>query len=295
MFVSPPPAGRRITVGFTYLQKLGRPASYDVWFPPDLHRDVQALLAAGQTPDASYFPVQWAAVRQFELLQELGNYKIYDMKAMELERSLWDLSKNMKASGYRVTVMTLGDYTDNPDSDDLQIFDRRLQDRIARLVNMLYMEEESENTNAEMAKTIREGRWKLHTALPHVAMTLGAGTLFNPQRQDRQTRLAQRFFDMMDLIPPTHILHDTALGLQLPEAIKEHEQVYLAPGDLTLAVFNTLLCDLFTPFDGLSLSGLHERGTAHREIKASHQHMRHCDHMTESGAKFYSDAACVVH
>src|SRR5580658_7880864 len=100
LFVSPPAAGRRITAGFSYLQRIGKSASLDVWFPEVLRRELDALVAQGAKLGPENFPAEWAAVRQFELLQEAGNYKIYDMEASYITRTLSDLARNMRAGGY---------------------------------------------------------------------------------------------------------------------------------------------------------------------------------------------------
>src|SRR4051812_32367191 len=85
-FVSPDAAGRKITAGFSWLQRIGRAASMDVWFPEMLREELEAIVAGGGKTGPENFPAEWAAVRQFELLQEAGNYKIYDMDAAYLTR-----------------------------------------------------------------------------------------------------------------------------------------------------------------------------------------------------------------
>src|SRR5580658_3125553 len=77
LFTSPSPAGRRITAGFTYLQRIGKSASIDVWFPDAIKESIGQILAVGENPSPADFPAEWAAVRQFELLQEAGNLSIY--------------------------------------------------------------------------------------------------------------------------------------------------------------------------------------------------------------------------
>src|ERR1700723_2575492 len=87
-FVSPRPAGRRITAGFSWLQRIGKAASFDVWFPQALRHTLNRLVEEGHDIGSEHFPAEWAAVRQFELLQEAGNYKIYDLDAANLSRTL---------------------------------------------------------------------------------------------------------------------------------------------------------------------------------------------------------------
>lgn len=299
LFVSPPPAGRKITAGFSFLQRIGRSAQIDVWFPEILKQELDRLVQEGARLGPQNFPAEWAAVRQFELLQEAGNYKIYDLKATDLTRSLFDLANNMRASGYRVTVATIGSYIDGTDGDELEILDRRLQDRIARMIHMLYLEEQSEEVNAAMDKKLAQEKWDYQTTLPHIGMTLGAGDLFRPTTPSakqaallHRQKLAQHFFDILGLLPQRHVVHDTAIGLQLPESIAEQEQTYIAAGDETLRAFNLMLNDLFSPFDGVSLGALHEREGAGAEIKASTQHLRgYGDRLTTETDGFYRQMA----
>jgi hypothetical protein len=373
MFVSPIAAGRRITAGFSFIQRIGKAACTDVWFPDALRRELDQIIAEGGKLGPAHFPAQWAAVRQFELLQEAGNYKIYDLDATYLTRTLVDLARNMKGGGYRVIVVSLGSYDSDGGRDDLEILDKRLQDRISALTHMLYLEEQSETVNAELDKKLAEGRWDYRTELPHVGLTLGARDLFRPAGGSRQMReavtipsppvvtmsawvndcgvsdgetgralarvhtspqkgqyavdagiyhfaaadcgrdvvisymrnasgggaklstadhkhkLSQHFFEILGLLPAQHIVHDTAVGLQLPDANSENEWIYLAQGEDTLRSFNALMGDLFTPFDGVSLSGLNGRKGATSEIKASVQHMRGYGDRLNSGAdQFYS-------
>jgi hypothetical protein len=262
-----------------------------------LRQALEARRAAGQKIGEEQFPAEWAAVRQFELLQEAGNYKIYDMDVTNLQRSMLDLSRSMRAGGYRVTVATLGSYHEQPASDDLQVLDRRLQRRIALMIQMLYLEEQSEAANTENDAHLSEGKWDYRDALPHVGMVLGAGDLFRPDKAQKPAhKQARRFFDILNLLPQKHILHDTAIGLQLPEANSENEWIYIAPSDETLGAFNHLLSDLFDPFNGLSLSRLNGHDHAGSEIKASTLHMRSYGHpLSEGDMAFYRAAAHALH
>ncbi|MDP9127991.1 MAG: hypothetical protein M3N08_07020 [Pseudomonadota bacterium] len=299
-FVSPPGAGRKITAGFSWMQRIGKSASMDVWFPEILRRELEAFIREGGVPNASHFPGQWAAVRQFELLQEAGNYKIYDMDAEYMTRTLVDLSRNMRAGGYRVTVATIGSYDDDHTAgDELEILDQRLQDRIARLTHMLYLEEQSAAVNKAIDRVIADERWDYQTALPHVGLTVNARNLFasltsktTPSEAGRKHKLIGHFFDILSLLPQKHIIHDTAIGLQLPESIAEHEWIYLAEGEMTLRAFNVLLGDLFRPFDKVSMAGIDGRADASAEVKSTVQHMRgYGDRLTDDSDKFYRDAA----
>jgi hypothetical protein len=314
LFASPQPAGRKITAGFSYVQRIGKAASYDMWFPDALRATLDARTKSGEPVGAGQFPAQWAAVRQFELLQESGNYKIYDLDPDNLRRSMLDLSRSMRAGGYRVTVATLGSYRETAISDDLEILDRRLQRRIAQMIHMLYLDEQSETASADNAAQLAAGQWNLADALPHVGMVLGAQSLFArnmdeapepedwlPERKKKKGedksgagryRRARRFFDILGQLPQTHIVHDTAIGLQLPELNGENEWNYIADPQETLASFNRVLNDLFDPFNGLSLSRLNGLEGGRSEVKSSTFHMRSYGHpLSPQDLSFYRGAA----
>lgn len=383
LFISPPPAGRKITAGFSFLQRIGKEASTDIWFPGELQKELDQVVAKGGMLGPDNFPAEWAAVRQFELLQDAGNYKIYDMRADYLTRSIYEQSRSMRGGGYRVTVATIGSYIGEQHKDDLEILDKRLQKRISHLIHMLYLEEQSESINKSMAESLAAGTWDFKTALPHVGATLGARDLFFPvqanvghakhtliipraphcvsvatipgwthnfgvcdadynqpfvcvghkpsegqynlqngmyqfargdagrevtitylKKEDgtakpvtlnakqRKHKLTRQFFEILDLLPNQQILHDTAVGLQLPEMISEQEWIYLVASDETMSCFNTLLKDLFTPFDGINMAALDGRADAKPEIKATTQHMRgHGDRLTQESDQFYRSLA----
>jgi len=383
LFVSPPAAGRKITAGFSFLQRIGKSASIDVWFPEQLQEELNRLVDAGTLLGPDHFPAEWAAVRQFELLQDAGNYKIYDMHADYITRSLKELTRSMRGGGYRVTVATIGSYTDEKAKDDLEILDRRLQKRISHLIHMLYLEEQSESINKAMDAALAAESWDYQDALPHVGVTLGARDLFRPidatvrqtkqniiippaphivptsrlegwvhdlgivdadyaqpfmhvarkpeageyriqngvyhfakadagrdvtltymhnasgqgqprklSQSERKHQLAKQFFDILDLLPQKNIVHDTAVGLQLPESINENEWIYVTQSDETFACFNRLLTDLFSPFDDMSMSALDGREDAKSEVKSMAQHLRgHGDRLTPDADQFYRNLA----
>ena len=87
-------------------------------------------------------------------------------------------------------------------------------------------------------------------------------------------------------------MHDTAVGLQLPELIGENEWIYLAQEEDTLRSFNRLLGDLFSPFDKISMGRLDGRADAGSEIKATVQHMRgYGDRLSADADAFYRGLA----
>lgn len=296
LFASPQPAGREITAGFTYVQRIGKAANYDVWFPDALRRALDAKMAAGTNASDDDFPAQWAAVRQFELLHEAGNYKIYDLDPADLKRAFRDLSRSMRAGGYRVTVATLGTYRADGGGDDLEILDRRLQKRIAQMIHMLYLDDASAEASAAHAAELAAQKWDFRHALPHVGMVLGAQSLFGTaMQQSRAHRRARKFFDILGALPQNHIVHDTAIGLQLPELNGENEWNYIAASDETLNAFSRALNCLFDCFNGVSLSRLHECGDAHSETKSSTFHMRSYGHpLNDRDLAFYRGAALAL-
>jgi hypothetical protein len=363
-FLSPAPKGRRITAGFSYIQRITKSATIDMWFPDALQTELDAVMATGKTPGPEHFPAEWAAVRQFEFLQEAGNIKIYDLDPERLMRSLRDLTRNMRGGGYRVTVATIGSYSTDTKTDELAILDQRLQDRISRLLSMLFLEEQSEKMNAMLADALRTESWDYQMALPHVGVTLGAKDLFYPQTSnaatssvkgeqsfipaaphrirvvnadqwvedngvvdhqterpylrvtgnpqeaqycvkngvyqfsqksawkdvrisyryangkggipaaDRKHRLARSFFDILGVLPQNHIVHETAVGLQLPQSINANQWTYIPPDGEKVFDLMRLLDNLFEPFNGTSLSKLHGREDATDEIKTTTNHMQ---------------------
>jgi len=328
-----------------------------------------------------HFPAEWAAVRQFELLQDAGNYRVYNMQADYMMRSIFEATRSMTGGGYRVTVAMLGSYRDDEDKDELEIIDQRLQKRLSQIIHMLYLEEQSAGINQGHDTALAEGHWDFRTAIPHVGMTLGARDLFRPlgggirpgvekvvvppaphsicmpgwsanlrvcdasnpdhvfrfvdktpidigsftfrsgtyvfargdegrtvnihymrlpssERSEKLSsienkhRLAQKFFNVLGQLPQKHIVHDTAVGLQLPESINEQEWLYVPEGAEQMFNFSSLLADVFRPFDIMSLSALDGRADAKTEIKPGVQHMRgHGDRLTPHAAAFQQQMA----
>ncbi len=212
-----PPSGRRILAGFSYLQRIGKGAQTRLWFPEKWGGE----------------PIEWAAVRQFELFQEAGNLAIDDLEVSEIKRSFMAWSK-MRAGGYRVVVLTLGRYEDAQEADDLYILDKKIQDEITRLIHFLYLAEQSEDATAAQTALLGKNLWTIEDSLPHVAMALGEKRLFKPQKQTREEKA---FFEILAKLPSRHIIHDIAAGLALPDASKEKNWVYLAKGEHKPAAF----------------------------------------------------------
>lgn len=278
MFEAPHASGRRITAGFTWLQRMGKGACWDLWFPQSQRVVVESLLRAGCSLTPDMFPTEWAAVRHFELLQEAGNDKIYDLKVEHLTRTLTDLTKSMHGGGYRVTVVTVGSYDGDASRDELEILDRSLQTRLSQMMLFMYLEEQSSKRNSDADSAIREGRWDWRDALPHIGATFNARRLFKPldpdSRAGRRHKFAQDFFELVGGLPSSHIVDDTAVALELPSATAEGEWIYLPSLDESYQCFNRFMDNVFSPFNGISLAALDGREGAGPEIKACSVHMR---------------------
>lgn len=209
--------GREIVAVFSYMQRIAKGGQTRVWIPDDL---------ADQR-------IEWAAVREFELLQEAGNLSIEELEVTELRRSMLSYQK-MRAGGYRIALVTLGRYTDNVETDDLMILDQKLQEEITRMIHFLYLGQESEERTSALRCMLDDGLWSCADALPHIAQTLSARALFKPAKLSAEEAV---FFDLLQKLPARHIVHDVAVGLALPDATKDKIWVYLAKGEHRPAAF----------------------------------------------------------
>jgi len=220
-FFAAPAKGRQIVAGFSYLQRIRKGATTRAWFPdPFLDRTIE-----------------WAAVREFDLLQEADNLMIDDLDIMDMNRTARALN-SMRGGGYRVTMISLGYYTKDNTCDDLKILDKKLQEEITRMIHFLYLGEPSQKASAQKASTLKEGLWSCADALPHIAMTLGAQRLYKPEET---TREEQVFFKILERIPAQHIIHDVAIGLALPDKTKEKNWVYIADAEKRANAFFSAL------------------------------------------------------
>lgn len=242
-FFCAPTMGRRILVGFSHLQRIAKGVMTDVWFPEKLF---------GQEKDR----IEWAAVRQFDILQEADNYYIYDMNTADLKYSLENITK-MRAGGYRITVITLGDYRQRHAEDDLLILDTKLQEEITRMIHFLYLNELSEQANTKNARDLGANRWCLQNNLEHVALSLASKRLYKPEKE---TLAEKTFFELMEKLPSHHLIHESGVGLQLPEATKEKNQVYIAKGENQLWRFQQAITTVFENLDTSRALMTHMRG-----------------------------------
>ena len=282
IFISPEGRGRKITAGFSYLQRISKEGTYNVWFPKEIRQKVEEVRKSGAyEEEGKIFKCEWAAVRQFELLHESGNHKIYDLDPELLQRSMLDLSKSMRAGGYRIAVVTIGTY--EKEEDELAILDKVLQ-------------EESEQEGLKNRKRIESNKWEWKSDLPHIALVLSAEEMIHwnimNEMKKENNKLGRQFFNILSKLPHTHLVHDTAIGLQLPELNGENQWNYIANSEETLLSFNLVLNNIFDKFNHISLSSLHEREDATSEAKSSFLHMRGYGDRLNGSEDMYRFMAC---
>jgi len=246
-YFSAPRTGRKIDAIFSYLQRIGKGATTEVSFP-------------SATAGASPSPISWGAVRQFELLQEAGNLAIDELDVADFKRAYQNLMR-MRSGGYRVTLITLGHYTDRSMRDELEILDKKIQDEITQLIHFLYLSEMSEQGTAYFTASLNTGKWSLDEALPHVAQTRTARSLFKPEKE---TLREKTFFDILDKLSNRSVLHETAIGLVLPDASKEKNWVYIAQRENRFQAFQQAITTVFENLDEDRAVMTHMRGYGDR-------------------------------
>ncbi|MDX9690104.1 MAG: hypothetical protein EOM37_01740 [Proteobacteria bacterium] len=246
-----PPAqsGHVIEIGYSYLQRIGKNPQSKIWVPDN-------------KPPSFPLAVEWAAVRQFEILQEADNLAIDDLDVMDLKRTFSAL-RRMHAGGYSLTVITLGRYTDQREKDDLALLDLKLQKEIAQLIHFLYLRELSEKATRSLVETVRHFGWNLPQALPHIAKAILAKRMFKPECETQTEKL---FFSLLDKIPQGHVTHETSVGLVLPEATKEENQPYIVAGENSFLTFHQTLASLFRPLDDKLPVMRHMPGYGQRDL-----------------------------
>lgn len=220
-FFCAPQVGRKITAGFSYKQRIGKHASTDFWLA-----DAQKRFLSSDA--------EWAAVRHFDLLREGDNLVIDELDVTDMRKS-HDIMMSMRAGGYRMTVITLGTYCEDTTRDDLAIFDKKLQDEIALLINFLYLDELSEKETKAAEALLANCSWNYKEALPHIARALGERQLFKPELETKEEKT---FFTLLDKISEEHIIHEAAVGLVLPDATKEKNWTYIAKGENRFSCFH---------------------------------------------------------
>lgn len=224
-FFNAPQQGREILAGFSFWQRIGKGARTRLWLGEE------AQLEAQQSATRK---IEWAAIRAFELFQEGDNLCIDDLEVTDLRRSML-AHQRMRGGGYRLVIATLGRYRGaRGAADDLTALDARLQEEISRLIHFLYLDEASAARCTQTRRALEGGEWSCAQALPHLAQTLSARALFKPEAAARDERV---FFEILQSLPARHIVHETALGLTLPDATKERNQPYIAKAECRASAF----------------------------------------------------------
>jgi hypothetical protein len=91
-------------------------------------------------------------------------------------------------------------------------------------------------------------------------------------QSDRKHIRAKHFFEILSLLPQKHVLHEMAIGLQLPESVNENQWIYIAPDGEKVGDLARLLDNLFAPFGKPTVT--HMRGYGDRLTPASVQFQR---------------------
>lgn len=219
-----PQTGRTITACFSYLQRIGKDTSTEVW----IKKANELFLES----DA-----EWAAIRQFELLKEGHNLVIDELDISNMKKS-HEVLMSMRAGGHRMTIITLGKYDRETDHDELAILDYKIRAEIAQIINFLYLDELSEHETMAIKKSIDTASWSYKDSLPHVAMALSEKRMFKPESETREERL---FFEVLEKLPKDHITHESVVGLVLPNASKEKNWCYIANGENRFSCFHNTI------------------------------------------------------
>ena len=259
---SAPQTGRTITAGFSYLQRIGKHATTNIWLEETIKRF---------TPKDT----EWAAIRQFELLQESDNLAIDELDITNMNKS-HDVLMSMRAGGYRMTLIMLGTY-EKDHWDELALADQRIQQEIAQLINFLYLDELSEHETKRATELLKHQTWNYETALPHIVKALGERQLFQPHKMNQKEKL---FFEILQRLHKNHIVNETAVGLVLPDAKKVKNWTYIPDEE-----------NRFTAFHSTINSALRNVG----EDMAVMKHMRgYGDHMHASIRPFNKQALQIL-
>lgn len=292
--------GRRILVGISTNQRMGKAGTLDVWWPK-ADGAVFRLNELGALPPLPC--LEWAAIWQIELMREAPNIAVEDLEPENLTKALKDMRK-MASAGHRAVIAVAGDYTQGGARDDLQIFDHLLQDKLQHLFALMWLNKISEIYNLDLQTVLATQGWKSHDRLPHVSALLGATQLFWGdkqsallQRKCRMAELAGAFLDALDGLPQKHHLtHEVMMGLQLPQATAEKSWIYIPEGNQKASTFQRMLADVFAPFDMVSLHGLNTGQAQHREIAPAMMHLAgQRNRLTAAADQHYRTLACQAH
>jgi len=224
MFFCAPTKNRTITASFSYLQRIGKGATTNIWLPKKSNH----FLAE----DAC-----WAAIRHFDLLKEGDNLVIDELDIMDMKKS-HEVLMSMRAGGYRITIITLGKYDDYIKEDQLAILDQKIRAEIANLINFLYLDELSKKETMMIEKSLQKQTWKYSDSLPHIARAISEKHIFKPEKENIKEKI---FFEILESLSKKHIIHETAVGLVLPDATKEKNWIYIADEENRFSCFHNTI------------------------------------------------------
>jgi hypothetical protein len=262
-FNSPSASGRQIICSFCYVQRIGKRGSIDVWFPSEFHKKIADRLAANDKTVLAELGVEWAAIREFSLIQSAEFEEDFDPE--RIKKAMRDTIKWKGQDGYRVTVVMLGNYSKLGVYDELRIHDERLQEEINKLIHILYLEEESEKRSEQCSAALQKDQWNCSEVLPHIIMTLGSMGMTG--RGATQTKkcagVVSRIIETVSHLPKTHIVHDVAVGLALPDLITKNNREKTVANSEKFMSFQRILASVFEPLGHMPMGQLHGiEGTA---------------------------------
>jgi len=259
-FNSPAASGRQIICNFCYVQRIGKRGVIDVWFPSDIHKKIAERLTANDPTILTEFGVEWAAIREFSLIKEAEFEEDFDPE--RIKKAMRDSIKWRGQDGYRVTVVMLGNYTHLDTYDELRIHDERMQEEITKLIHILYLDKESELISEQTNNAIQSDQWNSADALPHIITTLtsmgmtGRGSA----RSKKCSGAVTQILKLIEQLPKSHIVHDVAVGLTIPDHDSKHRREKKVDGYEKFGAFRQLIANIMEPLGHTSMSDLHGVG-----------------------------------
>jgi len=262
--------GRVITFGYSQIQKVAGGATINLWRPRDLPEQYRKA-----------DKLEWAAIRQVEILQEGSHIELWDLNAHEL----WESFKYFRvgrARGCRLAIVVAGVYKKPVNEDHLSSFDKELRERLQNMAGMLWLDELGKLYTQELKEHLEKSSWNVTKSLPHVGTALNAIQVFrrdNPKfsGQLSQSRDAINFFTQLEgLSMEEGPKHDVMVGLKLPQHQADNDIDWGPTAEFSRMPFNSALKSIFNTF-GLDCGQIH--------------HLRgYGDHMNSKKENFYAPA-----
>ena len=193
--------GRTITCGFAYLQRIKFGGQIHMW-------------QSGKNPNPAAFDhLDWASIRQVEILQESSDQTIESLEVEEGMRSMKEMA-TMRAGGVRIVLISAGITHPPKDINDQRTFDTLLRGRLRGMDRVMWLDEMSHNATEE----IKLEKSALTERLPHLFTTLDAARMFNKQNA-LPCNDATRLLNAVGRICGSENLeHDVMIGLKSPRA-----------------------------------------------------------------------------